>query len=274
MEREKLHPPFGSSLTDLSTFSRAKRGDFECPEKHSHSFKKLHDRSIDLLSGVVFDKRPKRDGYCLYASMIELCGGILVLVERDRKTAVSPVFRTLLEAYVDLRNALQDPAYVEHTLARHHKDWIKVLSHGEKNPFLAGVIEHRDRDEALERHRQELEKLQRDGIRPLKPNERFKQAGMAEEYVSIYHFESDATHNSWQAMIARHFEKTEEDFELALYKRHTLDDYTTHLDSAASLLLDATERIHERFESAQKQEVGRLREEFDKVRTNMVDTPG
>jgi Family of unknown function (DUF5677) len=215
---------------------------------------KLHNRSIELLHGLVFDKRPKRDGYvvCLYASMIELCGGILVLVERDRKTAVSPVFRTLMEAYVDFSNVLKDPTYVEQSFARHHKDWIKVLSHGEKNPFLAGIQGHEERKEALERHERELEEMKKKGINPLKVSERFERVGMAEEYVCVYHFESDATHNSWQAMIARHFEKTDQDFELALYKQHTLDDYTTHLDSAASFLLDATERLHERLGSERR----------------------
>ena len=75
---------------------------------------------------------------------------------------------------------------------------------------------------------------------------------MTDEYVAVYHFECDASHNSWQAMIARHFEQADEGFELALYKQNSLDDYTTHLDGAAAILLDATEKLHERLGSDKK----------------------
>ena len=100
---------------------------------------KLHDEAIEFLRDVRFDKRPDRDGYAvsLYASIIELCGGIIVLVSQDRKTAVSPVFRTLLEAYVDFKNAMQNSTYVKHAYAQHGKDWIKV-SERATEPFPCG----------------------------------------------------------------------------------------------------------------------------------------
>ena len=46
------------------------------------------------LGTLTFDKRFEADGYivCLYASMIELCGGIIALVQSDRLSALPPVF--------------------------------------------------------------------------------------------------------------------------------------------------------------------------------------
>lgn len=224
---------------------------------------KLHDQAIELLRSVHFDKRPHRDGYvvCLYASMIELCGGIVVLISRDRKTSVSPVFRTLLEASVDFKNALQDSTYVKHAYAQHHKDWIKVLSE-QPNPFLAGILGHDSRDAALERHKEDIQKLKDQGIKPLKIVEKFDRAEMADEYRSIYHFECDAAHNSWQSLLGRHFKEADNDFELTLYKERSLGDYTTYLDSAAALLLDATGKIHERFNSGEQHRVEELRQEL------------
>ena len=95
---------------------------------------KLHDRSLTLLEDVTFDKRLERDGLtmCLYASMIELTGGIIVLVERDRRTALSAVFRTFLEAYVEFKNISDDASYLKNCCARHHKNWIKVLRQSEE----------------------------------------------------------------------------------------------------------------------------------------------
>jgi len=60
----------------------------------------LHDESIELLGDLKFDKRLERDGLLvgIYASMIELTGGVLLLVQGNRYGAVSAVFRTFLEA--------------------------------------------------------------------------------------------------------------------------------------------------------------------------------
>src|SRR5262245_44857105 len=111
--------------------------------------RKLHDQALAFLRDLRFDKQPHKAGYIvgLYASMIELCGGMIVLVERDLKTSLSPVFRTFLEAYVDCKNAFSDRDYVKQTYARHHRDWIKILSSEGPNPFLAMILVHEDRKE-------------------------------------------------------------------------------------------------------------------------------
>lgn len=218
---------------------------------------KLHEQVIELLRDVNFDKNPHRDGYlvCLYASLIELCGGVVTLIKNDRRTSVSPVFRTFLEAYVDFKNAAADRSYVKHSHARHHRDWIRVLNPKRSdNPFLADILSHEQRDASLKKHETELKKLEEQGIRPLRVDQRFERAGMADEYSAIYHFENDSTHNSWQAMICRHFEEAQGGFRLALYKPHELDDYETYLDGTAALLLDATAIVHQELnlESRQK----------------------
>jgi hypothetical protein len=226
---------------------------------------KLHGRVIELLDGIKFDKNPHRDGYliCLYASMVELCGGVVILIKNDRMKSLSPVFRTFLEAYVDFKNAAADRSYVNHSHARHHKDWINVLNPKRSdNPFLAGILEHEQRDAVLLRQTAELRKLDEQGIRPLRADERFEKAGMANEYAAIYHFESDKAHNSWQAMIGRHFETSADGFQLALYKSHKLDDYGTYLDGTASLLLDATATVHQQLNSGKQSEVEALQKEL------------
>jgi hypothetical protein len=234
--------------------------------------KKLHDHSLELLRNVTFDKRLEADGYvvCLYASMIELGGGIVTLIERDRRTALSAVFRTFLEAYVDFKNVLEDPTYIKNCYARHHADWLRVLKHSRNpNPYLAGIGAHADRDAVLKRHDTELQRLKKEGFAPLKIVERFERAGMGDEYRSIYHFESDGSHNSLQALIGRHIELGENGFGLALYKKHALDDYAAILDSTAGLLMNATEKIHERLKSDRRKEVGALSAELAKLRSKV-----
>src|SRR5207342_3390439 len=130
------------------------------------------------------------------------------------------------------------------------ENWIKVLKRSQDpNPYLAGIHDHADRDTVLQRHEAELQRLKEEGFPPLKIVTRFERAGMADEYRSIYRFESDGSHNSLQALIGRHVELGEEGFALALYKERSLNDYQTWLDSTAGLLMDATQRIHERLMS-------------------------
>ncbi len=230
---------------------------------------KLHDQSLELLRDVKFDKRPEQDGYlvCCYASMIELFGGVLVLIKEGNKTAVSPVFRTLLETYVNFKNVLADTAYVSHAFARHHADWVEVLeSHERPNRFLEGIHTHQDRDKALALHKQRLDHLREQGIRPLSVRQRFERAGMNEEYLSIYHFESDKIHSSWQALISRHFETAVDDFGLTIYKARSLEDYIVYLDSSAVVLLDATKEVHKRFGTNDKAAIEVLDRQFAEIR--------
>lgn len=232
-------------------------------------FDKLHDQSLEFLRDVRFEKQPQQDCYivCIYASMIELCGGILVLVRGNRRISVSPVFRTLLEAYADFKNMLQDPAYVNYCYARHHQDWINILESNQRpNPFLVEIHGHKDRDAALERYKNELQRLAEEGVHPLRVSERFEMAGITDEYLSIYHFESDAIHNSWQALIGRHFEEIYNGFGLSLYKERSLDEYVTHLDSSIALLLDATDKVHRRFGSDHQAAIEELWKELSAIR--------
>jgi Family of unknown function (DUF5677) len=129
---------------------------------------------------------------------------------------------SFLEAYVEFRNISDDASYLKNCYARHHENWIKVLRQSEEpNPYLVGIHNHVERDAALARHENELNRLKQEGFAPLNISTRFERAGMADEYRSIYHFESDGSHNSLQALISRHVELGQSDFGLALYKKRS-----------------------------------------------------
>jgi hypothetical protein len=177
------------------------------------------------------------------------------------------VFRTFLEAYVDFKNMMENPAYIRNCYARHHDDWIKVLRNSnDPNPYLAGIRDHADYDAALQRHEKELQTLKDEGFQPLKIVNRFEKAGMMNEYRSVYHFESDGSHNSLQALIGRHIELGENGYGLALYRKRSVDDYEAILDSTAGLLMDATQKVHERLGRDHKKGIQALSEELANLR--------
>ena len=136
---------------------------------------RLHDESIEMLRDVTFNKGLDKDGLLvgIYATLIELAGGVLVLVYQDRYSALSPVFRALLEAYVDFKNLFDDPNYLKHAYANHHANWSKLLRNKEPNRYLEDIRGHEDFEASLRRHEEGLAELKKQGFGPLKVKERF-----------------------------------------------------------------------------------------------------
>jgi hypothetical protein len=231
--------------------------------------KKLHDKSVELLSDVRFNVGLRSDRLILgtYASLIEFCGATVTLVDANGHIAVPLVFRSFLEAYVHFINATNDENYVNHYEASHHEHWIKVLKErDEPNPFLAEIHSHAERANKLKEHEDELARLKGAGFGPLLTRDRFQRAGQLDVYQSVYLFESDAVHTSLQALLERHHELTEGRLELTLYKERPLDEFMARLDGTAAGLLDATQKVHDRYKSGRTKDVGALSEEFAKLR--------
>jgi hypothetical protein len=234
--------------------------------------KKVHDACVVMLQDVTFDQRFEKDGLLvgLYASLVELTGGFLVLVHFDRYAAVPPVSRTFLEGYVDFTNLFADPDYVQHIYVAHHDNSLKLLKRD--NPNLSSVRNHQDYETSIRHHEEKLAKLRSQGFRELKLWERFKRAGLWNEYGAIYHLESDGAHNSVHAFISRHVEFNEEGFGLALYKRRNADAYNARIEMHTSYLLDATEKLHRRLESKHLAQIGGLRSEWERLRATFTSS--
>ncbi|HEV2900820.1 MAG TPA: DUF5677 domain-containing protein [Pseudaminobacter sp.] len=112
--------------------------------------KKLHNEAMRLLSQVKFDKRVEQDRLVvsLYMSMMEQAGSIILLVDRLKEAGVSAIFRSMLEAYVDLKNLTNDAGYVDHLNAKYYGEWLKLMRAGRNsdNAFLAGLKDETEFD--------------------------------------------------------------------------------------------------------------------------------
>ena len=75
----------------------------------------FHDRLLALAGALTFDKRNTVDLHrlALYGSMLELTRGICTLLKFDARLGAPSLFRSFLEAAVELTNLLQDPGYVD-----------------------------------------------------------------------------------------------------------------------------------------------------------------
>jgi hypothetical protein len=231
--------------------------------------KRLHDESMELLRDVRFNVGLRSDRLILgtYGSMIEFAGATLTLIDGNSFIALPLVFRSFIEAYVHFINTTRDQNYVNHYEASHHEHWIKVLKdRDEPNPFLAEIHSHAERATRLKEHEAELARLKAANLGPLLIRTRFERAGLLDLHQSVYLFESDGVHTTLQALIERHYELNDGRLGLSLYKPRSLEDCSSRLDGTAAGLMDATQKVHERYNSGRLEYVSDLSEQFAKLR--------
>jgi hypothetical protein len=225
----------------------------------------LHDNCLEMLDSIKFDKYDSRH-FCLmtlYSSLIELVGCIFILLNKNRKIGIRPLFRTFLETYVELQNLMQDPKYMNYIDANYVKEWLKVFiaARDTENPYLAKIAASADLNISIEELEQQLKELKKKGYEPINIYRKFKQADMEEQYRSLYNFLCSDSHSSMRALISRHAEIDNKDYGLVIYKDTPDETFLPVLDSAAELLVFATIRLHEllgsdAFSEAKRLEVG------------------
>ena len=233
--------------------------------------KRLHDECIRHSEHIIFAKKHPRHLYlvALYGTLIEMASSLTTLIERGHRTGVPPIFRSFLEAYVELKNLHEKAEYGYHMDASHHDQWIKVLKEAKnnRNPYLKSISEIDNLDEQIQRYEQELTELKTKGYNPLNVFQRFERAVMEDEYRSLYNFLSNDAHSNIRALVDRHLEIHENDFRVVYYKDEPLEEFLTYLDSAAGLLTDASMRIHRFFETGFLGEIERLSQELNEIRS-------
>ena len=101
------------------------------------------------------------------------------------------------------------------------------------------------------------------GKRPLNVFERFELANKVEEYRSLYNFLSCDSHNNMRALIPRHIERDDNDFEVVYYKDAPIETFLAMLNSTAKLLIEASLSVHEAFNSSSLAEIRKMREELN-----------
>lgn len=232
--------------------------------------KRLHDASIRHSEHIVFDKKHPRHLHLvgLYGSLIELTGSLITLIEQKHRTGVPPVFRSIIEAYVEFANLHKDAEYGYYMDASYHEQWLKVLREAKKkpNPFLKDISELDNLDEQIREHEKVLKELKKKGYTPLNVFDRFEKAGMVNEYRSLYNFLSNDAHSNIRALVDRHLEIHENDFTVVYYKDELLEDYLPTLDSTAGLLMEASSKIHQHFETESQSEIKKWADELNDIR--------
>lgn len=233
--------------------------------------KTVHDESIRLLENIRFDKTHPWHLYlvALYCTLIELTDSIITLIESKKRTGVPPLFRSMLEAYVELKNLHDKPQYGYHMQASYFDQWLKILKEAKEkpNPYLKDIAGLNNLDSEIEKYEASLLSLKAKGYSPLNVFDRFQKAKMVPEYRSLYNFLSNDAHSNISALVDRHIAVHGNDFRVVFDKGEPLLDYLIYLDNATYMLIDASKKIHEFFKSGYLPQIQAMNDKLTEIRS-------
>ncbi len=198
---------------------------------------------------------------------MELSNAIAVLIEAERYAGVNSIFRSFLEAYVHFQNLSSNAGYYVEILAPSEERWTKILrSSRDGNPFLECIAKELDVEKILTDKLDQLEYYKANGYKRLNVYDRFKLAGLENEYNSIYRMNSGDVHNDFSAMVRHHLEQDGEDFRLSFFKVREVGEFDALLDSTVEILIKATSSIHHRLKSNNLEAVQTIEKKFALLR--------
>jgi len=240
------------------------------PEQVLDFLKRAHDELQPLSTKFTFrkDYSQHRNVIALYGSIFELTGSMIVLIDRRLITGVPVLLRTVLEAYVDLYNLSENPAYGYALELGYIKEWMKILNEAKKgkNEYLVSISEAPTLDASISAWQKKKQELEAKGNRSLNVEQKFQRAKMEKEYRSIYNSLCSDSHNNLRALIDRHVHLNDEDFEVVFYKAYTPEDSEHYVGMAVEILVRASERVHTFFGSPVQKEVEAYRTKLDELR--------
>ena len=92
--------------------------------------------------------------------MIDLAGNYVLLADHLQGAGASSIFRSLLEAYVEIVNLDLDPNYHKFVYARFHKDKLLLMESAKSgNSYLHLLPSHSTFSETLSMHYEKLQQL-------------------------------------------------------------------------------------------------------------------
>ena len=245
-------------------------------EKHFEFLCTAHETAIELSRRLRFDKTHPwhRELILLYGYVLELTGSACVLIRNNVSIAVPILLRSVVEANLDLVNLYSDRSYGNHLHASELKEWIKVLKEAKQteNPFLSHLHACSQVGGTLAELESELKELKDKGYPPLRPEEKFDKAGSQEVYKSVYNKLCCHSHANLRALQSHHLTIASDggDFSINLYPPVDFDVILPYIDSFCSILVRATEVIHDAMRSDASLDIKGLREKLKEHRKEIT----
>lgn len=204
----------------------------------------------------------------LYGSIVELSSSVKELYVACHYSAIPVVLRTILEAFVDLRNLCKDPKYGYSLTINSSNESIRFLkaAKDDENVYAEMISRDPNIDVHISNYEKQVESLKAKGSKGLNIREKFDEAGMLDEYLTIYNMLCAATHNDIRALRARHIVIEKDSFSLEFFKQEDSETMYEFLGITSELLLRATYEVHALLGSKKVEELQSLRDDLNKIR--------
>jgi hypothetical protein len=224
------------------------------------SYHNLVVKVLDNFEHLKFDKKHAWHItlVTLYCSIVEYSDTLLNLQKEDKSIGLPLIARSLLEAYVDLKNLSEDKAYGYNLEVSYLTEWLRIAKEAGtlENPFLNAIGEAKEFGDQVTEWEAELVEMKEKGGKKLKQSHKFELAGMSNEYSSIYNFLCAHSHNNKRSLLERFFVLNEDktDFNLEMFRKSESGENQEYLDIGEQYLMLSSQIIHRVLETGLEQE--------------------
>lgn len=218
-------------------------------------FRELITKVLDHFPHIKFDKiHPwHRNMVYLYCSVVEYSDALYNQFKVEKSVAIPLIVRSLLEAYVDLKNLCENPEYGYSLRAAYISEWLRIAKEAGnvENPYLKNLATHESFEDQVAEWEQELTDLKEKGHSKPNRRESFKLAGRENEYTSLYNFLCCYAHNNERALIDRHTEISDDqsDFKMVMFKDFEAQNEEHYLTLASQILTESSALVHAKLET-------------------------
>lgn len=221
-------------------------------------YRQLISKVLDHFEHIKFDKTHlwHLNIVCLYCSIVEYSDSMHTLFKEEKVVSMPLILRSMLEAFVDLKNLCNERTYGYHMQASNLKEWLKVTREAGtlENPYLEGLASAKGFDEQTAEWEAELKDLRDKKYAPLRQDEKFAKAEMTNEYKSLYNFLCSYSHNNFRALTDRHMEISSDnsDFKVNLFPEFDPEKADNYISTAKICLIESSKLVHASLETGRE----------------------
>lgn len=212
-----------------------------------HRLEVLLEAARHGTADLVFDRR-NRQHVCVMAlncTVQELATGCLILFKPNNGSCIPILLRTLLEAYVDIKNLLKNPNYVKNMdrswLASNFNLVKAVKEKGMDNPYFTQAAQNPELGNIVAEKGRAQEEMKSAGYALLTVEKRFELAGEADRYRGVYSHLCSHAHNNLNALEERHLVVTPDGAQLTCFRSLFDEETLKYLGEMGQLVASSVE---------------------------------
>lgn len=231
-----------------------------------HLLAEMRDEFIKIMPQVKFNNHNVQHLSMImrYGAILEYCSSIIVLLENYHISSIPVILRSALEAYVDLHNLYRDENYFLVLRYDFDKPLVDILNKAKSgNPNLSKIASEQSINELIENSKKSMGSLKEQGIvKRMNLEEKFRKAGMIDQYHSIYDRLCCDGHNNDRALCERFMcFDSEKKPSIVFFKRRSNEDILFFLEICTLIFLSATSIIHRYFSTECQSNIDRIYQE-------------